>query len=197
MARSKANPMNQMQLQNAQILGPPPPATSANGAAGQQVVVLVKAAASGHRNGGFNYQVVVTGQLVPTRPNHQVEEDAYPNDLKFVLQFLKTRKLLTAWVAKESRDGSLTKRFKMSAEATVEYPALFKEAAQRKGLTLPTLETLARMEAAEVTRVWEAALHADGLFEASNKFRIKPFAAGVTTFSRWTHAAGRRHRGGR
>ena len=51
----------------------------------------------------------------------------------------------------------------------LDYPNCFKEAAQRKGLLLPSLETLARMEAAELTRLWDLALQADAALEAANR----------------------------
>ena len=49
----------------------------------------------------------------------------------------------------------------------LDYPNLFKDAAQRKGLVLPSLETLARMEAEEMVRVWELALQAEAAFVAA------------------------------
>ena len=49
----------------------------------------------------------------------------------------------------------------------LDYPNLFREVAQRKGLTLPSLETLSRMPASEMSLVWEQALQAEATFDTS------------------------------
>ena len=63
---------------------------------------------------------------------------------------------------------------RMAVLKLLDYPAVFKEAAQRKGQMLPSLETLSRMAAAEMSQVWEQALQAEASLDAS----AQPPAAG-------------------
>ena len=52
---------------------------------------------------------------------------------------------------------------------SLDYPALFREAAQRKGLVLPSLESLASMEAKSLIELWNSALRAEAELEAPSR----------------------------
>ena len=56
------------------------------------------------------------------------------------------------------RPATLHPDVRLAMMRSLDYPALFREAAQRKGLVLPSLESLASMEAKSLIELWNSAL---------------------------------------
>ena len=72
---------------------------------------------------------------------------------------------------------ALPAEVRLAVLGLLDYPSLFKEAAQRKGLVLPSIETLSRMEAAELATIWELALQAEASLEAGLQSLAQPGGA--------------------
>lgn len=70
-----------------------------------------------------------------------------------------------------SRLAALHPKVRFTLLRHFDYPTVFKQAAQRKGLSLPSLEVLSRMEANEMSKLWEAALQAHAAHDSSEGSR--------------------------
>jgi len=85
-------------------------------------VVLIRAA--GRR--GVDPALIAAGAIVPMRPSDELTMEADAGDVRFLSAWVKDRKAMARWLAKEARDGSLVKKYKASAETSIYWPPIFK-----------------------------------------------------------------------
>jgi hypothetical protein len=75
---------------------------------------------------GISLDAVLKGEVTPVKPQNTDEGDADPAELRQLTNFFKPQKVLTSWAFREAMNGSLLKRFKLSAEATLTWPEAWK-----------------------------------------------------------------------